>query len=204
MTWRTLLAGLLGGIAMYIWTALAHMVLPLGEAGIQEIPNEPAVLAALRSSMGDRSGLYLFPGMGLPPDATSQQKQAAMQQYSQKLAANPSGIVMYNPPGMQALAPRQFITEFVKEWIEALLAVMLLAQTRLARFGSRLGFMVGVGVLVSIGTNVSYWNWYGFPASYTAAYIATELVGFVCAGLVAAAMVKPAGARLTSPEAAPR
>jgi hypothetical protein len=30
------------------------------------------------------------------------------------LAANPSGIVMYNPPGIQILAPRQFIAEFVK------------------------------------------------------------------------------------------
>jgi hypothetical protein len=70
----------------------------LGEAGVQEIPNAPAVLSAMRSSMGDSSGLYLFPGMGLGPDATRQQKQAAMQQYSQKLAANPSGILMYNPP----------------------------------------------------------------------------------------------------------
>jgi hypothetical protein len=192
---RVLLAGLLGGIAMYVWTAIAHMVLPLGEAGIKEIPNEPAVIAAMRSSLGDSSGLYLFPGMGLGPDATSQQKQAAMAQYSQKLAVIPSGIVMYNPPGMQALAPRQFIAEFVKELIEALLAAMLLAQTRLATFASRLGFMVAVGVLAAIGTNVSYWNWYGFPLAYTAAYMTTEIVGFVCAGLVAAALVKPATAR---------
>ncbi len=192
MTKRVLLAGVLGGIAMYAWTAIAHMVLPLGEAGIKEIPNEPAVLAALRASLGDASGLYLFPGTGLGPDATSQQKQAAMQQYSQKLAANPSGIVMYNPPGMQALAPRQFIAEFVKELIEALLAAILLAQTRLASFTWRLGFVVGLGVLVAIGTNVSYWNWYGFPLTYTAAYMTTEIVGFVCVGLVAAAIVKPA------------
>jgi len=192
MTKRVLLAGLLGALAMYVWTAIAHMVLPLGEAGVKEIPNEPAVLSAMRLSMGDRSGLYLFPGTGLGPDATSQQKQAAMAQYAQKLAANPSGIVMYNPPGMQALAPRQFIAEFVKELIESLLAVWLLAQTRLASYASRLGFVVVVGVLVAIGTNVSYWNWYGFPLAYTAAYMTTEIVGFVCVGLVAAAMVRPA------------
>jgi hypothetical protein len=76
--------------------------------------------------------------MGSGPDATSQQKQAAMQQYSQKLAANPSGILMCNPPGMQA--PRQFIAEFVTELIESLLAVWLLAQ-RLASFASCLGFV---------------------------------------------------------------
>lgn len=194
MTKRILLAGLLGGIAMYVWTALAHMVLPLGEAGIKEIPNEAAVLSAMRSSLGDSPGLYLFPGMGLGPDATPQQKQAAMQQYSQKLAANPSGILMYNPPGIQALATRQFIAEFVKELIESLLAVWLLAQTRMASFASRLAFVIVTGVLVAIGTNVSYWNWYGFPLAYTAAYMITEIVGFVCVGLVTAALLKPAAA----------
>jgi hypothetical protein len=192
MTRRFFAAAILGGIAMYIWTAVAHMALPLGEAGIQEIPGEVPVLTAMRSSLGGRSGLYLFPGMGLPPGATSQQKQAAMQQYSQKLATNPSGILMYNPPGMQALAPRQFILEFVKEAVEVLLAAILLVKARLKTFGSRLAFMQTVGLVAAIGTNVSYWNWYGFPSAYTLAYIVTEYVGFVCAGLVLAAMINPA------------
>lgn len=61
--------------------------------------NEPAVLSAMRSSLRDSAGLYLFPGMGLGPDAASQQEQAAMAPYSQKLAASPSGIVMYIRPG---------------------------------------------------------------------------------------------------------
>lgn len=184
MTKRVFLAGLLGGIAMYVWTAVAHMVLPLGEAGVKQIPNEAPVLSAMRMSLGDRSGLYLFPAMGAGPDAR--------QQYAQKLAANPSGIVMYNPPGMQALAPRMFIAEFVKELLESLLAVILLAQARLASFRARFGFVVVVGVLASIGTNVSYWNWYGFPLTYTAAYMTTQILGFVWVGLVAAAMVRPA------------
>jgi len=36
---RILLAGILGGIVMFIWTSIAHMVRSLGEAGIAEIPN---------------------------------------------------------------------------------------------------------------------------------------------------------------------
>jgi len=92
MTKRVFLAGLLGGIAMFIWTSLAHMVLPLGDAGIKEIPNEQGVLSAMHSSLGEAPGLYFFPGTGLGPDATMQQKRAAMDQYGQKLAVNPSGI----------------------------------------------------------------------------------------------------------------
>jgi hypothetical protein len=47
------------------------------------------------------------------------------------------------------------------------------------------------GILSAISTNVSYWNWYGFPVNYTLAYSFTIAVGFIVAGLVAAAIVKP-------------
>jgi hypothetical protein len=47
---------------MFVWTSIAHMALPLGEAGIREIPNESAVLDAMQSNMGERTGLYIFPG----------------------------------------------------------------------------------------------------------------------------------------------
>ncbi len=62
---RILLAGILGGIVMFVWTSIAHMALPLGEAGINEIPNESAVLGAMQSSIADKTGLYIFPGLGV-------------------------------------------------------------------------------------------------------------------------------------------
>jgi hypothetical protein len=190
MTKRVLLAGLLGGIAMFAWTSLAHMVLPLGDAGVKEIPNEQGVLSAMQASLGETPGFYFFPGAGLGPDATMQQKRAAMDQYGQKLAVNPSGILIYHPAGAQPLTAGQFATEFLTELIEALLAVILLSQTRLTSFASRLGFVIVAGMLATIATNVSYWNWYGFPATYTAAYMLTGVVGFICVGLVAAGVMK--------------
>ncbi len=65
MSKRILLTGVLGGIAMFVWSSLAHLVLPLGSIGVSEIPNEPAVLAAMQGSLGERSGLFIFPGNGL-------------------------------------------------------------------------------------------------------------------------------------------
>jgi heme exporter protein D len=180
MTKRYFLAGLLGGIAMYVWTSVAHLVLPLGAAGIREIPNEQAVLTVMRSSIGDVPGLYFFPGLG----------QASMQQYAEKLANNPSGILVYHPPGAKPMTAGQLITEFLAELVESFLAVFLLSQTRLNTFASRLGFVTVAGVLAHIATNISYWNWYGFPSVYTAAYVITGILGFVCAGLVIAAMLR--------------
>jgi hypothetical protein len=57
---KILLAAILGSIVMFIWTSVAHMALPLGEAGIGEIPNESAVLNAMQSKIGERTVSIFF------------------------------------------------------------------------------------------------------------------------------------------------
>ncbi len=188
---RIIIAAVLGSIAMFIWTSLAHMALPLGEAGVKELPNESAVLEAMGKNIGSQSGLYVFPGFGLGPNATPEQKSKAMEQMKENLANHPSGILMYHPAGARPLAIGRYLSvEFLTEFIEVLLALLLLRQTRLTTYGSRVGFIFMAGLLAAIATNVSYWNWYGFPGIYTASYIVTQLVGFLSAGLVAAWILK--------------
>jgi hypothetical protein len=183
---RILLAGILSGIAMFIWTSIAHMALPLGEAGIREIPNQQAVLGAMQTNLGQQSGLYLFPGFGLGPNPTRQQRSEAMKHMGERLASNPSGILMYHPPGRALMMGRLLGIEFATELLESILVVFLLAQTSLVSFGARVGFVTVAGILAAIATNVSYWNWYGFPSVYTASYMFIQIVGFICVGIVAA------------------
>lgn len=80
----------------------------------------------------------------------------------------------------------QLITEFVTELIETLLMVWLMARARLAGVAARVGFAAVVGIVAAMTTNISYWNWYGFPTAYTAPYMTIEIVGYVVAGMVAA------------------
>jgi hypothetical protein len=191
-TTRILLAGGLGAIAMFIWSAIAHMALPLGHAGIHNgLPNEEKVLAALQSELGDKAGLYLFPGSGVGDNPTHEQEKEAFARYPEKLAANPSGLLMYHPAGSRPMAIGQLLTvEFLKQLLVSILAVFLLAQTRIASFGGRVGFVLVVGIVAAITTNISYWNWYGFPSAYTAPYMTIEIVGFLCAGLAVALVLK--------------
>ncbi len=185
MNKRIILAGLFGGIAMFIWTSIAHM-LPLGEAGIREMPNEATTMAALQSSLGNNRGLYIFPGPGLGPNPTREARSEAMKHMSEKIAHNPSGIFMYHPAGRTLNLASLLGTEFATELLESFLVIYLLAQTRLNTFGGRLGFVIVAGIVAALATNVSYWNWYGFPARYTAAYMFSQIVGFFIVGLIAA------------------
>jgi hypothetical protein len=187
---KSLLAGILGGIVMFIWTSIAHMALPLGEAGLGEIPNESAVLSAMQSNIGDQTGLYVFPGRGLGKNATRQEKEEAMKYMGEKIAMNPSGILMYHAPGRPLSLGKLLGVEFGTELLEAILAVFLLAQTRIASFAGRVGFVLVAGILAAIATNVSYWNWYGFPCVYTASYMLIQIIGFFLVGIVAALVLR--------------
>ncbi len=190
MTKRIILAGILGGIAMFVWSSVAHVVLPLGTIGVQEIPNEQAVLNVMQAQLGTAHGLYIFPGMGLGPNPTRQQMNDALPGYTAKLASNPSGLLIYHPPGAKPLTPGQLVTEFMIELVEALILAFLLAHSRLTTWGSRLGIALLVGIVAAITTNLPYWNWYGFPTNYTLAYISIEIVDYLIAGAVAAMVLK--------------
>lgn len=182
---KILLAGILGGIAMFIWTTIAHLALPLGEAGISEIPNESAVLSAMQTNIGDQTGLYIFPGMGVGKNATRQERSEAMKQMAAKAASGPSGLLMYHPSRPFNFGKLMGV-EFATELLEAILAVFLLAQAGIVSFAGRVGFVFVIGIVAAIATNVSYWNWYGFPCVYVASYMLITVIGFLCVGIVAA------------------
>jgi hypothetical protein len=192
---KKLLAGVLGGIAFFLWSFVAHDVLPLGKAGIKEIPNEQTVLSSMKANMPEE-GLYLLPGLGLPENATRAQQSAAMEARMHKVETGPSGLLVYHP-ALNFSFGRALAVELGTNILQVLLAVILLGQTNLVSFVARWRFLTIAGILAGISTNISYWNWYGFPGNYTTAYICTVAMGFVVAGLVAAAIVKPAAVTRT-------
>ena len=167
------------------------MALPLGEAGVQNTTDDSALLSELKSTVKNKDGLYIYPSMGLAPDATHEQRSEAMKSYEAKLEKHPSGFFIFHPAGSRPMNMGKFLTiEFITELCEALIVVWLLAQSRMMTFGSRLFFVTAVGIIAGIATNISYWNWWGFPGNYTAAYVTIKVVGYFLVGVVAAIMFR--------------
>jgi hypothetical protein len=173
---RILIAGLLGGIAMYVWSSVAHVATPLGTMGVSTLPNESVTVDNLASSIGDKGGLFLFP---MNNNATA------------SVAAAPGGFLVYNPKSPMSMQPSNLVVEFVTELVEAVLAAWLLAQTALTGFVPRVGFVTVVGVVGAIVTNVPYWNWYAFPLSYALAQMFVTVVAYIAAGVAIAAYLRP-------------
>ena len=187
---RIVLAGILGGLTIFVWTFVAHQFLGLGEMGVGEIPNEAAVLNAMREAIPE-AGFYIFPGVGLGPKSTMEQRKAAMPEYMKKYEQSPHGVLVYHP----ASGPFNFGValgrEFALNVLQALLAAWLVSCAASGQgYSARVGIVVVAGVLAAISTNVEYWNWYAFPGNYVAGYMTTQIVGFVLAGFVIAGLVK--------------
>ena len=201
---RIFLAGLLGCVAMYTWEYIAYNALPFGFTGFRKLPNEAAVLAALQNSIAENSGIYFFPNAA-PGTNPPEKKAEARTDFAARMARYPSGILIYNAAGSRSVEKsRWLLAEFLIEFVEALLAVFLLSLTRLTTFGARLGFVLLIGVMGAIATNLGYWNWHGFPWSYTLLTIFIQVVGFLCLGLVAAFVLRKQAFGVSDREFLPR
>ena len=60
---RLITAALLGGIVLFFWGFVSHMVLPIGEMGHGQAVNEDVVMAALKDGLPAEEGVYHVPGL---------------------------------------------------------------------------------------------------------------------------------------------
>jgi hypothetical protein len=181
---RTVLAGVLGGVAAFLWSSIWHMVLPLGEAGVGTLPNEQPVLEMLEREVPD-AGLYLFPG--IHPSASAETQEEWMERYR----SGPTGLLVYHPVGGEFSFPRHLVIELLSNVLGGLLAatILTLAPLTLAQ-GALLGGGLGLFAWSSISS--SYWNWYDFPTPFVLAEGSDQVIGWLIAGAVIA---KVAGSR---------
>ena len=181
---RIILAGLAGSVAMFVMMSILHMS-PVAQIGISQMTNDGPALAALQTATGNKPGFYIFP-------AVDMKAKDAMARMAARMKVEPFGIMAYQPPGSSGgFSPLLLLREYAKELVQSLLVATLLSFALLATYWGRVGFVVAVGVISTMTTNLSYWNWYAFPANYTLANMFIEFAGFVAAGLVIAALVKP-------------
>jgi hypothetical protein len=196
---KTLLAGILGGVIAFVWSAVVHMnplTAPMGLSMLNE--KEDAVLGALQENVR-QPGLYFFPGRDMTQHLTQAQEDA----WTAKFKAGPSGLLLVQPKGGEPMAASQLVVEFLSTVLCALIAAFFLAST-VGSFACRVARVASLGLFAWLAISVSQWNWYDFPFPFIALDAMDQVLGWLLAGLLMAKMIKPAEptARLPDPEAA--
>jgi len=186
---RIILAGVLGGIVLFMWEAVAHMALPLGDTGIKALSNEDAVRASLKQNI-PQSGFYFFPAGGMVSGLTPDQQRAAMAKAEEQSKTEMAGIMVVHPNGRNVGLGRQLTIQALCDILLCLIAAALLAQASWLPYLGRVAFVGALGLFPFVGSELPFWNWYGFPTNYTFAQLTIHIVGFLVAGLVIAGFVR--------------
>ena len=170
---RLIIAAILGGLVMFAWGFVSHVVLGIEDSSVKSVPNEAAVVSALRSNISD-PGFYFIPGMDKGHSLSAEEQAAWMEKYA---------------AGPDAMSPKQFGTEFASNVAVAFVVGLILL------FAS-VGFVRGVIISTLAGAAgwlaimVSYWNWFRFPTQFVVGEFIDQVAGFFLMGLVVAFILK--------------
>lgn len=178
---RVLVAGLIGGLVFFVWAAVAHMVLPIGEMGLRVASAEDPVLSALRDNLHEE-GVYLIPG--LAPEKMSDPAAAAA--YSKKSRSNPNAFIVFQPQGRDGLdIGPSLIKQYVSDTMSALIVAFVLALGPFG-FAKRVFTATALGLFSWLALSVPYWNWYRFPLDFTLGSLLEQVLGWLIAGMAMA------------------
>jgi hypothetical protein len=178
---RVLTAGLIGGIVFFIWGAVSHMVLPIGDMGMKQANAEDPVLAAMQQNFAGE-GVYVVPG--LAPEKMADPAAAAA--YSAKAKSSPNAFVVYQPVGRDGMdMTGNLVKQFVSDFLSALVVAFVLSLGAFG-FAKRVFIATALGLFSWLSISVSYWNWYRFPLDFTIGNLLEQVLGWLLAGIAIA------------------
>ena len=175
---RVLVAGLMGGILMFLWGVVAHMALGLGNVGLKQPASESVVLSTLHEGLGDKAGVYILPSL----DPKKMGDAAEVIAYQQQAIRSPYAWVVYLPQGddMTRMGP-QIGRQWASDTLSALALAFVMGLAGLG-FRRRLALAAVAVAFAWLSTMVPYWNWYRFPLDFTWAALIEQLIGWLIAG----------------------
>ena len=186
---RIALAAILGALVLFVWSALAWMVIPWPGEPLRGFTNEDAVVQTIKANV-PRSGNYLLPiEVKRTSGMTDEQYRTAVQNAENRMIQGPMifASVRLEPMGSMA---RYMVIGFITDVIAVLLACILLLQTNAASYPARVGFVAGLGILIFVGGHLDEWNWWGFSNAYMLMQFGVIVIGWILAGLVISVFVR--------------
>lgn len=182
------LGTILGAIVLFVWNALAWMIIPWPGEPLRHFTSEDAIVAAIKAN-APRSGNYLIPNEPQRlPGMTEEQYQKAMKDAEDRMNNGPNvfAVVRLEPMSIG----KAMVIGFLTNVIAVLLACILLLQTDRLSYRGRVAFVAGLGLLVFLAGHLDEWNWWGFSNAYTMMTFGAVVIGWIFSGLVMSIFVR--------------
>ena len=185
---KVIKAGILGGIVLFIWSAISWMILPWHENTLNKFKVEPAIVQAITANITG-PGIYFSPQV---KESAGQAKDTVASD-TQANTAEPMIFAAVSTIGKTNAMARAMGISFITQVLSAMFVAWLLLQAKGLSFIGRVGFVIVFALAASLITHIPYWNWFGFDTHYTFVEISDLLVSWFLAGLVLAFICKQKG-----------
>ncbi len=195
MTRRLVVGSILGGIVLFVWSAIAWMLIPWPGEPLHSFANEDAVAQVITAN-APGSGNYLLPN---EPKRTAgmsdEQYKAAKLVAMDKMIVGPMIFMAVRLEPMGSMG-KLMVVDFLSRIVLALIATFLLMQTSGLSYAGRVAFVTAIGVTIFLGGSFEQWNWFSFSNAYLLMEFGGTVIGWILAALVIAKVVtgKPARA----------
>lgn len=191
---RILIAGVAGGIVLYVWGIVSWMVMPWHQMG--RLPDETTIAQTMRVA-DVPTGVYELPGQDHEAMRTMspEEKEKAQDQWKIAHEQGPRAFIVYHAEGASVVPVMSFVGGLVLDVLLAAVAAALLSMALPALGGlpTRILFLVLIGVYTSIATHLMNWNWMGYPLKFSLAMAGDTVVGALLLGIVLAIIVRGEG-----------
>jgi hypothetical protein len=176
MAKKLVLGGVLGGVVLFVWSAISWMVLPWHNATIHQFANGDAVAQSVAAN-APASGVYGYPNQN-DTDAEA------------KMVSGPFLFVAYKTGGMKSMAT-PLIEHFLTLLVVALLATWLVGKTAGLSYWGRVIFITVMGFTAAVFCIFPNWTWLSFDSGFVMAEMADTTIGAFLSALVIAKVGTP-------------
>jgi hypothetical protein len=183
---RILIAGLVGGILIFLTGYVSHGILQLQSRSFANIPDSQAFMDDV-NARSLKPGFYIFPDM---PTGADRDDPARMAKESERFKTGPAGLLLVARTGMEGMLEMlgkelatNFLAALLAAWIVSLMGVDI-------GFGRRWLAVLAMGAMAWFSISASYGIWYRFPHDFVHDEALCALLEWGVAGLAIAGIVR--------------
>ena len=189
MSARFILAGVLAGVAMFMWGAISHMMLPWHEATMNTFRDEDLVAEVLMKE-APVSGIYVAPMAGMLDEGiTAEEQESRMNEAWDKGAKGPNIFMSFHREGKDGMA-MPMILDFAVLVLMSFLMLWLLAAAPNLTFVGKVLFVTIAGSVGIALVQLEQWIWWSFTSGYALVNIVDSAIRWAVGGMVLAKVGK--------------
>ena len=174
---KAIKCGLIGGLILFIWSAVSWSLLPWQKSQMKSFTNEVAVRNAIGDNMNG-SGLYVMPNLHQYAHQPAELENAKI-----RMQDGPYAFIAVMANGRNPNMAGYAIGSLIIDIIAVCLATWMLIKSSQLEYMKVIKFFSVIGIIIGLLAGFPYVFWFGFPVGFAFATVIEMTIGWFFASL---------------------